>query len=360
MRDGALRAGGAVNMGCLAEFYLHAEAQQYLDERVSLYAGSGATTSVRCEFAAVLMWYASCAGTLNRLHLHLSERLTAYLSKHFTVGAQCDPGSVIGFDLLHFSPPVRVNVENTPQAGLLFIGVSNLQPHIEILLKTLEKNIVPEEINLGGAYDAGPVREVVRHLAECWSFPPPKRRNMRHNVKVSLSVANGFSGVLEHTDVGLNFGADANVMWDAEDISTGGFRCVLPKGRVDGMAIGSLIGTKPEKADHWGVGIVRRLSRDKQDNLHVGVEILTNRVTGVGLRAQNMDEEQPAIWLNNSNGDSGEARLLLSHDTYSSSRSLHVRVGGKSYLLTPLELVEKGADYDLARYRKIEQDAGKS
>jgi len=342
--------------GCLAEFYSHAEAQKYLDERVSLYPGLNANTSVRCEFTAVLMWHTSCANTLKRLHLHLSERLTAHLSKNFTVGTQCDPDSIIGFDLLHFAPPVRVNVENTPLAGLLFIGVNNTQQQIQALLKTLEKNVVPEEINLGGAYDADAVREVVRHLAESWSSPPPKRRNARHNIKVNMNVANGFSRIMEQTDVGLNFGADTSVTWDVENISTGGFHCVLPASRMDGIEIGSLIGIKPERIDHWGVGIVRRLSRDKQNNLHVGVEILTNQMTGVGLREHSTDEERPAMWLNNPGDNSGEARLLMSHDTFSSSRSLHVRLGDKNYLLMPLELVEKGADYDLARYRRIEED----
>lgn len=342
--------------GCLAEFYSHAEAQQYLDERVSLHSGSGANTSVRCEFAAVLMWYASCASTLSRLHLHLAERLAAHLSKNFTVGTQCDSNSLFGFDLLHFAPPVRVNVENTPQTGLLFIGANNLQPQIEALLKALEKNVVPEEINLGGAYEAGAVRDVLRHLAECWASPPPMRRNTRHNIKVNLSVANGFSKVMEQTDVGLNFGDDTSVTWDVENISTGGFHCILPASRMDGMAIGSLIGIKPEKIDYWGVGIVRRLSRDQQNNLHVGVETLTNQMAGIGLREHSSDEEQPALWLSGPGDDSGEARLLMSHDTFSSSRSLHARMGDKSYLLMPLELVEKGADYDLARYRKIEED----
>lgn len=342
--------------GCLAEFYSHAETQQYLDERVSLYSGLGANTSVRCEFVAVLMWYASCASTLSRLHLHLSERLASHLSGNFTVGVQCGPGSIIGFDLLHLAPPVRVNVGNTPQAGLLFIGVNNLQPQIEALLKTLEKDVVPEEINLGGAYEAGAVREVVRHLAECWALPMPKRRSTRHNIKMNLTVAKGFSRIMEQTGAGLNFGADASVTCDVENISTGGIRCVLPGLRMGGMAIGSLIGIKPEKIDHWGVGIVRRLSHDKQNNLHVGVEILTNRITEAGLREHNMDEEQHAIWLNSPNDDSGEARLLMSHDTFSSDRSLHVRLGDKSCLLMPLNLVERGADYDLARYRKIEED----
>ena len=342
--------------GCLAEFYSHAEAQQYLDERVFLYSVLGANTSVRCEFAAALMWYASCASTLSRLHIHLSERLASHLCENFTVGAQCGPNSLFCFDLLHFAPPVRVNVKNTPQPGLLFIGVNNLQPQIDTLLKTLEKNAVPEEINLGGAYDANAVRDVLRHLAACWASPPPKRRNTRHNIKVSMNVANGFSRIMEHTDVGLNFGDDASMTWDVENISSGGFRCVLPGARMDGMVIGSLLGIKPEKVDHWGVGIVRRLNRDQQNNLHIGVEVLTNQIIGVGLREHNMDEEQSAMWLNNPGDDSGEARLLMSHDTFSSSRSLHGRLGDKSYLLMPLELVEKGEDYELARYRRIEED----
>jgi len=273
------------------------------------------------------------------------------------VGTQHGPDSLFGFDLLQHAPPMRVKAENASQPSLRFLGVNNIQPHLEALLKTLEKNIVPETINLGGTYEADAVRDVVRHLAECWASPPPKRRNMRHNIKVNLSVANGFSKIMEQTDVGLNFGVDTSVIWNVEDISTGGFRCVLPASRVDGVAIGLLIGIKPEKVDRWGVGIVRRLSRDQQNNLHVGVEILTNQVIGVGLREHSAGEEQPALWLDNPGDDSGEVRLLMSPDTFFSNRSLHVRLAGKNYLLMPLELVESGEDYDLARYRKIEEDA---
>lgn len=69
-----------------------------------------------------------------------------------------------------------------------------------------------------------------------------------------------------------------------------------------------------------------------------------------------MEEEQLAMWLNSPGDDSGEARLLMSPDTFSSSRSLHARLGDKSYLLTPLELVERGTDYALARYRRTEEN----
>lgn len=342
--------------GSMAEFYSHADAQRYLDEPVLLYPGAAANTTVRCEFTGALVWYASSASTLNRFHMHLAERLAAHLCKRLTVGMQCGPNSIYGFDLLRPAPPMRVSEETTLQPGLLFIGADNIQTHIEPLFEALGKNLVPEELNLGGSYDAGIVLDVLRHLAECLTIPPPTRRNVRHKIKVSLNVANGFSSVMEHTGVGLNFGEDTSATWEVEDISTGGFRCVVPSSQTISITIGSLIGLRPEKRDSWGVGIVRRLSRDQQNNLHVGVEILSSQVTGVGLREQKTEEAQPALWLDGN--DKGEARLLLSPDTFSTNRSLHVNFDGKNYLLMPLALMEKGEDFDFARYRRIEEDTG--
>ena len=340
----------------LAEFYAHAETQQYLDQQVALYAGSAVKTSVRNEFAAVLIWHSSSSGALSRLHMHLAERLSAHLSRCFTVAAKREPNSRFFFDLQHPMSPMRLNAEITPQPGLRFLGVDNLQAQIDALLKTLEKNIVPDEINLGGSYEAEAVRAAALHLAECLTASPPARRNVRHNIKASLSVANGFSGLIEKTSIGLDFGIDNDLTWQVEDISASGLRCVLPASGTDGVEIGSLVGIKPEKQERWGVGIVRRIIRDPQNNRHVGIEMLANQVTGVGLRERDADGERPALWLASPGGDVREVDLLMDPDTFTGSRSLHVQLDGKSYLLIPLELVEKGEDYDRARYRKIEQD----
>lgn len=343
----------------LAEFYMHAEAQQYLDEPVQPYSGSGANTSVRCEFAGVLMWYATSAGKLNRLQVHLAERLVAHMNKNFTVSARGGQGGLFGFDMEHPVPPARLSAEAVSKPGLRLIGVSNLQPHIGMLLKALAKNVVPEEINLGGIYDANTVSHVVRHLADYLASAPPKRRNVRRSIKASLSVVNGFLRIMDQAGASLDFSGDTGAAWQVEDISIGGFSCVSPAASAKGVVVGSLLGIKPEKVNRWGAGIVRRLNRDQQNSLHVGVEMLSNQVTSVGLRGDSAYGEQPALWLHNSGEDSGEIRLLLKPDTFSNS-SMHVRLDDKSYLLIPQALVEKGEDYDLVRFRKIEEDAGES
>jgi hypothetical protein len=212
----------------------------------------------------------------------------------------------------------------------------------------------------GAKYDVELVRDILRRLTDNLTQPIPTRRNPRRKISVNLKVANGFFRMLEQADEGLNFfNPDTAEIWDVEDISATGFRSVLPASRVDGVKIGSLIGSKPENVQSWGAGIVRRLSRDSQNNLHVGVEVLSTQIVGISLteRVQAADEDvQIAMYLNRPNDTSGEAWLLMRPDTFSPNRSLNMDLEGKGYLLLPLALVESGDDYDLARYRRMEQE----
>jgi hypothetical protein len=43
-------------------------------------------------------------------------------------------------------------------------------------------------------------------------------------------------------------------------------------------------------------------------------------------------------------------------DTFSSSRSLKIELNEKKYLLIPAGLQERGLDYDLAKFKVIEQE----
>jgi hypothetical protein len=48
--------------------------------------------------------------------------------------------------------------------------------------------------------------------------------------------------------------------------------------------------------------------------------------------------------------------LLMQADTFSANRSLKIQLDGKNYLLIPGGLQEKGLDYDLAKFKLIEQE----
>ncbi|HEX5337048.1 MAG TPA: hypothetical protein VFW53_01285, partial [Gallionella sp.] len=260
--------------------------------------------------------------------------------------------------------PVRVKVDGAPggQTSLRFVGMASLVSGLDGLNLSLAKGGVPEAINLGANYETEPVREAVRYLLG-YLNEPPLRRSKRRGIRVDLNVLNGFERVLQHSEVGQNFSEAPSAHWSVEDISSTGFQAVSPVPGSDAIRIGSLLGMQPDGVAHWGVAVVRRLMRDDAGQLHVGAEMLSSRIGGVVLQpsgASGADDGQAALWLyaDACGADDGEVCLLMKADTFSGKRSLQTRLGDRRYLLIPGGLREKGRDYDLARFRAIEQEAG--
>jgi hypothetical protein len=344
----------------VAAFYSYAEAQGVHSEAVGLYPG--VNTSVAQEFCVLIAWYGSTSGTMIPLHTHITERLFCYLGKGLQISGSYNGIGLFAFDTAQPTPPMRATAEATIHPALRFIEAEGVRQQLDGLIKTLEKGIIPETLNLYGAkYEAELLGAIANSLMQSLTLPPPTRRNPRRQIKVNLKVANGFFKMLEQTDVGLNFGADESETWDVEDISATGFRSIVPLARAENIKIGMLVGSRPESVSHWGAGVVRRLSRDAQNNLHIGVEVLSSRFAGVPLtdRAKSgADAGMLGLYLNRPADTSGEAWLLMKAESFTSSRSLVMQLNDKEYLLLPVALVERGEDYDLARYRMMEQDAG--
>lgn len=347
----------------LAWLYRHAEQQQYVDTPVKLYAAKTWDSSVKQEFARLLAWYGAGVANLSPLYLHLTERLFAQYCSDIDVHTQLIDKELFSFDLNRAAAPVRVNFDATVYPSVRFVSMRNLQNKLGDLLKTLEKNIVPSELNLLGNYDAETVREAVLHLLN-YLVEPPLRRNVRRSVKIDLNIAQGFANILEHTEVALDFNPQPPLHWQIEDIGLNGFRTVLPSNAL--VRIGSLLGLQAEGAAHWGVAVVRRMSRNETGQLHVGAEILANQIVGITLSqsgggAASIEDGQPALWLYDKSGDIGaEVRLLMKDETFLPNRSWQVTLQGKSYLLIPVALQEKGADYDLAKFRVVEREAAEA
>ena len=345
----------------LAGVCLCAEKHGFLDEIVSLYPGAGINTSARREFAGLMVWYSVGTGTLVPLQIHIAERLVTHLNKYLEVNTQAGAGSLWAFNLAQPKAPQRVSAEGTIHPSVRFFGAGGLDNGLNDLIRTLKKGVVPQEVNLfGSVYEAELLDEVANQLISRCVSPPATRRNVRRKLNVNLHVLNGLQNLIENTDVGLNFGNAENIVWEVEDVSATGFRSVVSPSQLGELKIGTLIGSKPENVGNWAVGIVRRLSRDAQNNLQVGVEILSNQVIGVSLHVADLSREGEAdhlaIYLNKQNDNSGEASLLMKPGSFLPSRSFRMQIDGKTYLLLSLGLIESGDDYDLARYRKIEQD----
>jgi len=346
----------------LLQLYKHAEQLQYLDTPVSLYPGFASNTTVKCEAGHLLVWYDSGLSALSPLLMHLTERLVANYCSTIDIHSQLTQQSRISFDLNRPGEPMRINMDATTHPALRFIGMPAMQYKLEDLMKTLKKNIVPDDINLGGNYSAEVVAEALQHLLS-YLIAPPVRRNVRHMANVTLSVVNGFDKVVERTEAWLGFDAPPMTQWKTDEISVSGFGATMPVKGSENIGIGSLLGIQPEGVQNWGVAVVRRMLRKDENLINVGAQILANRVAAVVLNFNSLagdaiENGQPALWLYSKQGEeSGEVQLLMKTDTFTPGRSLKILLNGKEYLLMPVGLQEQGLDYDLAKFRFVIQEA---
>lgn len=346
----------------LAKLYRHAEQQNYLDVPVAQYPGMGGNTSVRLAAGHLLGWYGCGVSALSPLDIHFVERIVGQYCTAIELGAQFGANSLFSFDLERPAAPMRVKVDGTVHSSMRFVSMAAMQPKLQDLLKTLDKNVVPDGLNLGGTYEAERVRGAAQYLLD-YLAAPPLRRSVRRGIKADMNVLSGFAGVAGHTGAGSGAGEERLVYWEVEDISSSGFRAVLPAQGADGIRIGTLLGVRPGGVPHWGAAVVRRLMRDAASLLHVGAEMLASQVAGVALSRSGggggFEDGQPALWLQAKPGEpAGEVRLLMRADTFSMHRSLQTQLDGKRYLLIPAGLQESGPDYDLARFRVVEQETG--
>jgi hypothetical protein len=192
---------------------------------------------------------------------------------------------------------------------------------------------------------------VLRHLKQYWAATPPVRKNDRYAVKHRLTVVNGFDGVLARLkDRAGDTGAES---WVTENISSGGVGATLGKTQSDWLRIGRLVGLSVEGGSGaCSVGMIRRCSRLPQQQTSVGVRTFAKESFAVTLGGR---EAQDALLLNDGRALADEALFCLREGGFDKRASPTLSFEGRGYLLIPLEVSEAGEDFEIARYKVMQQ-----
>lgn len=344
----------------LAQLYRHAEKYQYLAAPVHLYSSFIEPTSVGSEVGQLLAWYACGINALDPRGMHLTERIVSQYGSSVQISLNLSNKTLLGFNLAHPLDPVRVDLEATMHPLMRYISMAEMQPKLESLIESLERNDVPHELNLGGIYVAEWVLEAARHVLN-YLNSPPLRMCKRLKVGGSMNIVHGYENVVGRCkNLGHESSAHPSVEWKLENVSSNGFGAVISGRGADGVHIGELLGIQTTGITRLGVALVRRLQRDAEGRWQVGGEVLANQISGVILRqgvGGGFESGESALWLHDKSCvECNTARLLMQAGTFSMLRSMKTRFEGKDYLLVPIELQEKTTDYDLASFRIIEQE----
>lgn len=346
----------------LGQAYLAAENARIAHKPVALYPGAAEATTVAGEYLQVLVFHGSSMDCLMPLEIEIADRLIAHFRSEFVFSAEARPDSVYWVDAAQARPPTRMARQpSAPTPGLRFFSPGAAAAGLTVLMRKVEGGELPADLNLGGQYQPRTVLPVLRHLATYWSAQPPQREHPRHNVKTRVSVLNGFDDCFTLFAGGVaRVGKErAAESWVVDNVSLGGFGASIDSLRGEWLKVGSLIAIQPEGGDNWLLGVVRRFSRESETQASVGIQTLARQASGIELRPRTAThaagEAVPGIRLAEDRAP-GEVRLLLPLATFDLRESLEHVGGGRRVLLTPIERVETGQDFEIGRYRELIAD----
>jgi hypothetical protein len=352
--------------GRFGGLYAQAEAGGYASKTCTLYPGPHGDSTVQREYLRSLMLAISATDSLLPRKLEIAERMVAQYADAFVMKREPTSGCHYYVDLQAAKPPARMIAQVNPAPSVRYFGPGPGHEQVEKLVGTITTSgAIPSSLNLGGTYEPTIVADVARHLSRYWSATPPSRREERRRSVARIHVVHDFDDVLaiiagESKD--LDFQQNIET-WTVENESASGFGAVIPQSTGDWLRVGTLLGIKLEDGNAWGVGIVRRLTNQPDQQRYVGIQTLARggaRVTLFPVNAANAAGGDDAVLLPSSAADSsgtGELSLLMRMGTFSPRQSFQMRAYERDYLLVPKALIEGGQDFDMAKFRVLQRAA---
>lgn len=354
----------------VAHLYQFAEKRGFADSTVAVYPGSQNHGTVRGEFLKAMMLTASSTDGLSPMRQEIAERAVAHFSGLFQVSRRPD-GCTHCFNPASPKAPVRLFKGAESTAGLCFFGAGRALGALEELVaKIHQTGDVPADINLGGTYHKDLVLGGLQHVAMYWSADTPARSSDRRLVTGRITVVPGFSDAMQALDPStsdeLDFSHDEPAeSWIVVNVSDGGYGAIIPPLKSDWIQVGTLIGMQSEHSSRWMIGLIRRIASDEHNQRHVGIQTLSRtaipiRVVRAGTTNSSFNvsrELQPAILLSTAPDAKGEVGIIMREGIFSVRDGMEMTIGGKTYLLQPLRLVEGGEDFDWAAFKVIQRHA---
>ena len=350
----------------LGGLYLLAESQQFAQLNLHVYRGAKGESSPEREFLHALMLAVSSPDGLLPAQIDIADRVIAQLASNFRIASRPAKGIHYVFDVLGERPPGRLPTNPMLVPSTRCFGPGQTATKVEEILAFVERHkVLPPDLALGGDYDPALVGTTLRHLQRYWAPMLPERKGRRRRQMERVTVVHEYEEVV--ANVGGLFLESPFVSndeeWVVENESEGGFGAFVPQPNGAWLKIGNLIGIRREDGVSWGAGIVRRVTTDEKGNRYVGIQLLARGGAAVTILSASMSskdspispEGELCVLLPSATVRSGEVSLLMRAGLFSPSRNLIMHAYDREYLLFPLGAAERSEEFDVGRYRILEQ-----
>lgn len=349
--------------GDMAKLYRHAEEQGFAAEAIAVYPGSSGSGTPKQELLKALMLAASSTESLQPGSQDLATRLVAHFAGFFVISDKPESGCTHWIDLAAPKPPVRLVRQPQASATVRYFGAGAALHELEQLRAHIAyTRTLPEGLDLNGNYGDEVVLALLKHLEQDWAGRTQSRRWERRKAANRVTVVPGLKEIIASLEFAYNDSLDfthrqAAESWIVEDMSEGGYGAVIPSVAGDWVEVGSLIGVEGETFRDWRVGVIRRVVRTEQQQQRVGVELLAQTSSLVGLRrpsaaapGRGAPPARHGVLLADKPQPQQEIDIAIAKDLFDGEENVEMLLGEETYLLHPRETIERGPHYEVVRF----------
>ncbi len=344
----------------LSQLWSYVEDKGLARARVLVYQDR---STLQREFVRPLMFAMSAVDSLPPVEVDVADKIITHFAGHFELRQHPEKGCYFFVDIDQWVPPARYRPGDVVRLGSRFFGPGEAITDLETISAQLAAGAIStNQINLHEFVEVETVVDVLAHLERHWSVRRPVRREERRRSLTQLAIVSGYSDIIARissNDMSIRDEDDEVEFWGVENESEGGYGALLPEERGEKLRVGELIAMRPSGSRVWAVGVIRRLASQDGERRYVGIELLARGVQAVPLtKVTSGEQAHTGLLLPSHVGDSvgqGEINLLLPVDGFSPDFNLEMQVYNNCYLLEPRMVLESGDEFEVGRYRIVEQ-----
>ena len=310
----------------LHQLYQIAENQKFHQTRLLAYPDDNQETTCEAEYVHILMLDQANTGSLYPRQIDLIDQWLDHWCEQMVLESALDmERHVLAVDMTRDRGARRVR--NTgPELSTRYWSTLDLLTRIKGIQNEIHAGAAPARLGLTENIRTSESLELLAVLVRQWGALSSReqRRKPRMAVKKVVEIVHGFATVFKHVigaESGILGGLEGDSLirdeatdmqvygfvtertrerlypakpalqdlrdierWVMEDESECGYGATTQTRDKDWLRVGALVGLRATKLDDWGLGVVRRLSRQSETESSVGFETLPGRPLAVTLR----------------------------------------------------------------------------
>jgi hypothetical protein len=339
----------------LNRLYLYAEQQGFAVAPLQPYP-EAEITDVRREYMVLMMLSLAHPEKLQPAQIEL---VTAWLKRwvsRLDLETQIKPNrQLFAINVAGSTPPKRLRRDMVGENWRYWF-TETLILHIKETIEKLKQGEDAAQLGLPAESATVANLDLMQHLINHWSrdTPAPVRKSERRSTQKSINVTRSLDDVISH----LRGQTPENTQqdrWTIDNESATGIGVNYQTEREDALQVGEIVGLEGIGMSPVSVGIVRRITKNREGMVNVGIETISQTPIVVELTPLLGSRSFYGIYSPENTSINQNRFLVLPQAFFADSREFRLAAQGKTYRIRLSPALEHTANTSLANFSVLEK-----